>query len=410
MKQFTKALCIAALLSGLIGHSSAEVFRMKDGSKIEGSISLETADSYILLVEVKKGIRDQVTIKKSDVRYKMKSKAKKPQKSPDQAQAKFEALKGLLPTADLMTADDYDELLSKRIEPLLKRYPNSEHKDIAIDLKVSLLEEQTKVSLGEIKFNGEWLGSDEVAANQFEIDAAQISRRAHKHLAKKDYPAALAALSALQNGYQNTDIFHKLLDECLEIIPLYLEQAQQIIDDHAKVVEERDKKLERLSAARSKKLAAKLKREGNAYKQALADMRKSKNKWLPLYRFDPKTAERAITQAQRELKKLEALKGAQYTDASTLYRDLLVAIDSGELKEAQSLSRQFNKARPPRPVANHVRSLFQEAKAADRQRKKDLADTKRRLKEEAKLKAKEEAEKPKDEQKKDEAPADKKAA
>ena len=119
-----KTLCLASLISAISLTANADTFKIKGGKTYEGKISLETEDSYILLVEVKKGIRDEITVKKSDVKSITKSVKK------DNSLKEFEALKTILPTADFLEESDYKRLLATRIKPPRKRFPNSPHRSI----------------------------------------------------------------------------------------------------------------------------------------------------------------------------------------------------------------------------------------------------------------------------------------
>ena len=56
-------ITLTASLAASIFTAQADTYKLKDGRSFEGKIAMETADSYILLVEIQKGVRDEITLK-----------------------------------------------------------------------------------------------------------------------------------------------------------------------------------------------------------------------------------------------------------------------------------------------------------------------------------------------------------
>lgn len=377
-------LSLAGLFSALTLSAVADTFHLKNGKKIEGSISLETEDSYLLRVEIKKGIRDEITVKKSDIKSISKAQKK------DRSKKKFDALKSLLPTEDLLDENDYKRLIARKITPLLKRYPDSPHLATATEIKAALLTEVEKVKMGEIKFEGQWLTPEQVAANQFEIDAQIAATKGLKSLKAKQYPEAFNILDSVKKDFGNTKALQTLAEKCLAAAPLYRRQLDKIIANAEKVTMKRDQSLARLPYNDAQKLQRELDKEEALYQSALNQSKASRHKWLPLNKYHPKHAQSTLPHLDKEIAELESLLASGSFDAGEVYRDALIALSQNNLSEANKLTSKFSKSRPAKSYSNTLKERKKEISDAIKAEKKQKIEAERerkRLERQAKIDA-----------------------
>lgn len=387
--QLPKTLQLVTLLSTLALSANAEIFKLNDGRTLDAKISFETTDSYILSIEVSKGIRDEITVKKSDVISIKKStprkraSAKRRSSGPD-----LKRLQKLLLTADLMDESDYQRLLSRRIEPQLKEHAQSPEIDSIKEIESVLRAEKERVSKGELKLDGKWLTAQEVTANKYEIDAAIIAHKIKKLLKSKDYSEAFTELSLLKDGFVDTKPFREATQLCLKVLPIYQAQARAIVTKADAVALKRDQAIQRLPSAAAIDLKKSLAIEESQYQSALTRAKVAKSSWLPLNRYHPESARSLINTIDKEMVTLQAFDTTNYVDSGELYRRTLEELDKGDTKAASKLISQFSKSRPDKAYVNLLRDKASQLSAElnlIKKQKKEEADELRRLEREAKL-------------------------
>ena len=89
---------ILLLLS--IATLTADTIKLKDGTVLEGKVIKETPDSIDFEYNFTKSIKETKTIKRSDIKVIDKEEAD---------EIALEEIKKLLPTASLLSTDDYDK-------------------------------------------------------------------------------------------------------------------------------------------------------------------------------------------------------------------------------------------------------------------------------------------------------------
>lgn len=378
---------LVTLLSALTLSASADTFKLQDGRSIEGEISLETADSYILSIEVKKGIRDEISIKKSDVLSIKESKVSAPAKVKSGPPVK--RLQKLLPTADLLEEKDYQRLLDRYINPQLKKHADSPEIGAVKEIESTLLAEKERVAKGDIKLGGKWLTAEEVEANKYEVVAAIAAHKIKNHLNAKEYSEAFTELSVLQKGFSDTKPFREVVQLCLKELPIYKAQAQRIVSQADAEVTKRDLSLERLPSAAAIRLKNSLAKEEDEYQEALSKAKAARSSWLPLNRYHPESAETVLRTIDKEILKLKKFD-TTYIDSGEIYRNALAELDKNDLKAANSLISQFSKSRPDRVYVSILRDkkkqLSDELRLIKQQKREEAAEQ-RRLEREAKEKA-----------------------
>ncbi|GAA5483586.1 PTPDL family protein [Haloferula sargassicola] len=188
------AIFLAPLLLGAV---SADTIRLKDGTKIEGTIISETDDSYVALVQVTPSIRDQRTIAKSDVvAVVAESKDEK----------EFPEIKELVPTPDMLSVDDYEKRI-KKVQKFLSAYPDTSYKSAAKKIEATLQEELKAIQKGGTKVDGKIVAADDREARAYGFDA-QVQFEKFKDLVDEDqYILALRQWDKLAADFPTTQAY-----------------------------------------------------------------------------------------------------------------------------------------------------------------------------------------------------------
>ncbi len=369
---------LTATLAASLFTAQADTFKLKSGRTFEGKITMETSDSYILLVEIQKGVRDEITVKKSAIESIIKE---------DKSHDAFKNIPKLFPTSDLLTEKDYQNIITNNLTPFLEKYPTSEHIPDVKNLEIVLLDELSKVQAGELKINGKWLTPEDHAANKYEIEAIIALNPVLVHTKKREFGAALIALAAQEKTYKNTKPYHGALNLCLRFLPFYKLKAQKIVDNADELIKKRDLSLTRLSGGDKTRITRILAVEEAQYQSQLSKAKESGGKWLPLNRFHPKSAETVIKSIESESNRLQKIASEEYIDGGALYREFIESIDKNDLDTAKLQLREFSRTRPPKEYSNDIRDQYAAAltqmKLIEKQKKAEAEEEARKAKEDA---------------------------
>lgn len=381
-------LLLTASLAVSLFPADADTFRLKGGRLVEGKVAMETADTYILLVEIQKGIRDEITVKKSNIVSVTKE---------DQSLKAFDKIPELLPTDDLLTEKDYQVLIDKKLTPFLEKYPNSKYAAKVREVEEALLDELFLVQSGALKINGKWLTAEDHKANKYEIEAILALNPVFVNAKKHNYGAALITLAEQEKAYKNTKAYHDALDMCLSFLPTYKYRAQTVVDNAPELIRKRDLSLNRLPSSDRNRVDRILAAEEAKYQSQLYKAKQSGGKWLPLNRFHPESAEAVVKSISTESSRLQKLAAEEYTDAGALYRDFLISIDTNDLDLAKDQLNQFSRTRAPKDYSDALRDKYADAvaqmKLIEKQKKAEAEEEERKVKEDAKNKTEEKPEK-----------------
>ena len=101
-------------------NTMADSIKLKDGTVLEGKILEETPTSIKIEYNLTKSIKDIKIVKRSD--------AVEISKEAEDEKA-FKKLTNILPTADLITAEGYDEILAGSLANFMRDFPTSSLKN-----------------------------------------------------------------------------------------------------------------------------------------------------------------------------------------------------------------------------------------------------------------------------------------
>jgi hypothetical protein len=316
MKLIRTALA-ALLLGGSMLH--ADVIILKNGEKKEGTILEDKPDSVFMEYNVVPSgkIKDKKDFLKADIAQIIKQ-------SPQEVE--IVPLKKLLPSKDMMSADQYERLIQDQLRPFVNKYPGTpEAKEV--EAMISTLQaEKEKVVNGQMKIEGEWLASDLVKRDDYNIQAYKLRRQMNEQAAGGDITDLTNALKTWDQlndqatGYTGAIHYVKAIDEAVVILGKYESVITQMIAQQPILQSARDASVAKLIEPDKSRVTRAVESEKSAWKSQYDAEKKARTKWLPLYKYDIKTLQDALKLVLAEKGKLNTIdrtRLAQQNDAIT---------------------------------------------------------------------------------------------
>jgi hypothetical protein len=323
--------------------SSADTFKMKDGTSLEGKIISDTGDSYVLEVFVTKTIKDERKIAKADV-------VRITREDPDMKA--FEGIAKLVPSADMMTTDDYAQSIAA-VQKFLKDHSSSGKVRSAKTILETLKAESAQVAAGSIKINGKMISPAEYQANAYDFDARVQEAKIRKLVHENHFLQALRLFSELDRDYRNTLSYGALATLMKQVIQAQVDEAKQSLATLDARVKARDLGIQRMSFEGRRDTEAAIKNEAAELDALYKAEKDAKLDWPTTSPFHKASLEDTVKFGEAELVRLSSVKTILGVDGGKAYRELWNAIHSGA--NAATVTAAIANARtaavPPRYLA-----------------------------------------------------------
>ncbi|MGJ8671532.1 PTPDL family protein [Rubritalea sp.] len=383
-----KTLFLTLSLGLTLSSLYADTYTLKNGLEYTGKISLETDDSYYLLVEEKPGVRKEIAVKKADIESISKSNSGK-------ATRDFILVEKLVPTPDFLSEEDYERAITSVVDPYLEKYPNSLQAKQALAIRKTLAKEQEQVKSGALKINGEFTTEAERITNAYEIDAALLANIISKQARSKNYSEAFVAFAEMADNYKHTLPFEDTLKKAIDLCKNYENEAKQIVSSADDTIEKRDKALDAMTTDTRIRAKQALADEDRAYQAQLTKAKNANNKWLPLNRFHPDVAKQTLSSLRNEQSRLQRLaEESDSIDAGAIYREVWVAFDQNDLDLAKVKIRELSRARVPDqyvgPLEKKLSEAIETRRELEHQKREEEREALEKAREAASLKQAEE--------------------
>jgi hypothetical protein len=329
--KLSRSLLVLALATSITGTLRADIVTLKDGKKLEGTILEQKPEGVLMKYKVTAKIMDEKFIPMAEIAPGGILKEK-----PEEVEIK--ELRKLLPTADLLTAERYEQLIQDRLRPFINRYPGTPQADEIKKMVDEFQEEKEKVVAGGIKMQGRWLTPQDARAEKYNIDAYTIVQAMNEKAAAGDYSGALREfeqLSSPKKLHIASVHWPKAVEEALAILTSFDAKLSQMIKDQPVLQKQRDDNMKRLvepDLSRSKAAIDREVQEANSR----YDVERKESKWVTTYKYNLKRLQelqKAVFEEKTRLQKINVAQVSKITDAihqATLhfYNDKIV---EGEL-------------------------------------------------------------------------------
>lgn len=316
MKRKTAFAALCLLGSPLL--SSADTFKLKDGTSLEGRIVSDSGDAYVLEIFVTKSIKDEVKIPKADI-------ARITRQEPDVKD--FEGIAGLLPSADMLTAADYAQNIAA-VQKFLKDHPTSSKSKSAKAILETLKSEAAQVAAGSIQINGKMISPAEYRANAYDLDARVQEAKIRKLVNDSNFLPALRLFSEFDRDYRNTLSYGALVGLMKQVIQAHVDEARQSLLTLDARTKARDLGVQQMGFQSRRDTEAAIKGEAAELDALYKAEKEAKLDWPTTSPFHKASLEDTVKFGEAELVRLSTVKTILGVDGGKAYRELWNAIQN----------------------------------------------------------------------------------
>jgi hypothetical protein len=346
-----RAIPFASLLI-FASAATADIFILKDGTELEGTVLSEEGDNYLLEIQVTKSIKDERLVAKTDVERIVRVK---------EDEVALAKLTELVPVPDLQPTAEYDKRIAA-VDAFLKQFPKSARLNEAKSLHKQLVEERDVVAAGGMKMNGLMVQSADYQANAFELDARVLEGRIRDHAARSEWLGALRAFAALDAEFRTTVPYR----EVLPVVGPMLRMAQSEVVGSLTTLDSRLKQREagltRMSVDDRARTEAAIKEEAVAIEARYQAEKKAGVAWVTPSLFHKASLEDCKRRVETDLKRLT--ETPPEGDGGKVFRDAWAAIQgAADAKAAQEALSQAKSANIPQRYISMLEAAVKPAAA-----------------------------------------------
>lgn len=300
MKISRTRIAVLALLCGTT-FLKADILMLKNGTKVEGNILEQTAQGVRMRYRLTPKIMDEKLFLAAEIDKIIKQ-------TPQEVEVV--ELRKVLPTADLMKADEYEQLIQDRLRPFVNKYPGTPEAQEVEAIIAKLQEEKTMVSNGQIKLEGRWLSVKESKAEQFNVEAYRILSDMRAKAAKQDYTGALREFDSLilpSPAYKGSTYFVQAIPEALSILDKMISGLDKMSAEQPQLTKARKDGLDKLQEPELSKTKNAISDELTKWRATLEAERRQKLRWTAPYKYDLSSIQAAQKEAIQERTRLQTI-------------------------------------------------------------------------------------------------------
>ncbi len=271
-----------ALLALACGTSllHADYLVLKNGNKVEGNILNESPDSVRMKYRLTPKIWDEKDFPRAEIDQIVRQRPE---------EVEIIELRKLLPTADLLTPDRYEQIIQDRLRPFVNQYKDTPEAKEAEQIIATLQEEKKKVSNGEVKLEGKWLNATEAKGAEYNIEAFRLLSQMRGHMAQNQWLEALRVFenfSKKKPGYVGSTYYPVAVGEALVCMEKWEAVLSKMAQEQPALSKAREEGLSKLADTDKARTKAAIEEEKTKWQaQAEAD-RRAQIRWTAPYKYD----------------------------------------------------------------------------------------------------------------------------
>jgi|GEM_PF-1050888 len=342
---------LALLCSSPFLH--ADILLMKDGSKVEGTILNESPAAVRMRYRLTPTIWDEKDFPRTDIQQVVKQ-------TPEEVEVV--ELRKVLPTADLLTADKYEQLIQNRLRPFINKYKGTKEATEVEGIIATLQEEKSKVANGQIKLEGRWLSEMETKGEKFNIEAFGILTEMRDKAAEKDWLGALRKFdefSTPRPGYIASTYYPAAVSLALDCMTEYEKNLTKMASDQPQIVAQRQEGLKKQTEPDLSRTKAGIDQEVAKWKAQSEVERRNRLRWIAPYKYDMASILAAQKALITERARLEAYDLAALKTQNEAFVEVYRKIGQGDYTAGSAAYSRLNTTAAPtefRDVANDLRN------------------------------------------------------
>ena len=320
----------AILLACLSASGFADSVTLKNGEKIDGKITSDTATEVVIEEKVSAGVTDSRTIPKADI-------AKIDKEQPDLAA--WQALKNVKPGASSLPAASYDAAI-RALTGFATEHPASAHAAEAKQALAAFEEEKKRVEAGEVKLSGKWLSKEEAQKERYQINGQVALNYMREQSTRGDLIGALNSFEILEKTYPGARVYPDAVELARQILTALRTEIERRRGALAIDQKQRDDGIKLAAEPQKSELIAANKREEAAAEAALAAAQKQGLKWPPMIPRSEKSLTAIGTKISPELQRLTAVDVAKMRQSVQLADKAREALAKRDVESAEPAIKQ----------------------------------------------------------------------
>lgn len=300
MKISRTRIAILALLCGTT-FLKADILMLKNGTKVEGNILEQTEQGVRMKYRLTPKIMDEKVFPMAEI-------DKVIRQTPQEVEVVD--LRKVLPTADLLKADEYEQLIQDRLRPFVNKYPGTPEAKEVEDIIAKLQEEKTMVSNGQIKLEGRWLSVKESKAEQFNVEAYRILSDMRSKAAKLDYTGAMREFDSLimpPPAYKGSTYLVQAIPEAILILDKLIASLDKMSSEQPQITQARKDGLAKLQEPELSKTKNAISDEMTKWRATTDAEKRQKLRWSAPYKYDIASIQTSQKEAIQERTRLQTL-------------------------------------------------------------------------------------------------------
>ncbi len=344
---------IILFLFALVSTGFSETFHLKDGRTLEGRLIRESEDSYLVEVQVGRGIWDEVTLSKNDV-LKIDQ--------PKQNEKDFDELNKLLPIPDLLGPEEYNARIAQ-IRQFIARNPDSSLGEKAQEIFDAHIAEQKVIEEGGIKVNGRLINAADRLSDHYEIESraaeAEIVRLAQSGALLN----ALRTFSQFEEQFSGSEAWYSLLPLMQQVVAAHQAQAREMLDALDARIARQEVGLSRMAPEERQTTLRAIAERDAALKARHEQERGTRGYWLSINPDYKPALDETIRMADQEIRRLTsaANQTLRQPTPSEVWRNAYAAIQSGDESQVRTAIQTARSARLPESYLKMLQELADDA-------------------------------------------------
>ena len=306
---------------------AADTIKLKDGTVLEGKIIKETPDAIQFEYNISKSIKDIKTINRSDIKLIDKEEAD---------EIALEEIKKILPTASLLTADDYDKILAGKPADFMVDFKTSKLKSAVQDVIDQLLAEKAKVEANSIKIEGKWITAEEAQVDPYNLTALILATRMKLSIGDRKYWLALTQFEKLEKEFEFSTAYTESINAVLETLPKYEARLTQYKRNHPLRMTQREKDLKSMEALDRAQTEAAFQAKQKRFEDGRQAAKERKERWTPVSEWNLPSISENLDLIIKEIERLGKLDPVKTRTAAKMLAEAFQDLAENKLSSAQS--------------------------------------------------------------------------
>ncbi len=308
----------------------ADTVILKNGEKLDGKITAETATEITVEYHETPSILETKTVKKTDI-----DKVEKEQ--PDEIA--YLALKGTQPGPNSLPGTSYSQVL-RPLQAFLVQYPKSAHAAEVSKTVEAFQADQKRVDSGELKFNNRWLSKEEAEKERVQLTGQALLGSMQDQSRRGDYIGALNTFDQFEKAAPGAKAYADAVDLAKQGATSLKGKADSMLANAKVHNAQRDKDMQLLSAAERAATVAAVNRQTAQENAAVEAANKAGSAWPPLLPNNEKVLADISSKAAEAKSKYTAIPIADIRKSIALSEGAREKIAKGDVDGATAALQQ----------------------------------------------------------------------